>query len=394
MEEYQKTIENIRGKIIPKRDLQGRIRNEKIFFYDKIDDDDLFNKYNDFVKITEEKKILFKELKFLKDFNFYFTDFDRIDAFGGIQTSNGLPIIAISNTLFERIYTYCKEIDKKINSSMVGEGIDVNGIFGIPLSDFLFSIATTCLFYHESAHVIQDESILGVLATEDSIDGQQINTVAGASVQTEVEVTSKDQDVEIARGLQSDNTAHVDKIDFKEESHIDELDADQFAARMVCKDVLTYFGIKLPEEKRTPENLADLMAMALLGITILFHILSEELTVEFYLKKGTHPHHAIRIKNAIEVCELVVSQFDEEQKKDEIKLPGEPKRFQNVTFTLNVDRMLTLYVKVIVHILKSHERFLDHLFMKSKPGDIQEYLDEMVNKTLTKTYPLMVRGIG
>jgi hypothetical protein len=360
MDKYAKTNDLIKDKI---QDIFDPTTNEvtnRIYSYAYIDEQ-FFQKFDDFVNFAENEKSFLKSKGFLLDeVHFYFTENEEKDAFGGIQyglnQSEDLSFVTVSKGLVERHIKYCDLISNQLNKLIrkkrlpkdIKGKIDVSDILGdLSLSDFLFLIGRDFIFNHEIAHVIQCEG--------------------------------KPRPVPGTNQIDSENTSRANNENYSEQHHIGELDADQFAARAMCKKVLSYYN-NLPVEKRTRDNLANLMAFALLGIYILFHILSNEMKSKFFFKNTKHPHQSIRMQAIIQT---VNGTFD-------LYTPS--------GYIFNKHRMTSIFSNLSVQVTGSVENFLAHITPKNisarRQKDISNYLDEMMQKTMELDWTLTKREIG
>ncbi|WP_159477985.1 hypothetical protein [Dyadobacter sp. 3J3] len=355
MDEYCELFEQIGETIHPEKDEKNRVVN-KIFNYGNFRGE-LFEAYNDFFLTAQTLAKTTRNMGYLRsDVIFYFSTYDKIDAFGGIQRSSGQAYVIISHALFEAMHSFCNEISEPLNDFSRKNGLVIDQITKVRAKQFLFSIASTYLYFHELGHVIQAEG---------------------------------DVDLDVSN---SDNTSNNHVNPYDERSHMRELDADQFATRMICLYMLNYFDNGLDDELRTPHRMAELTAFTLLGISVLFHVLSNNLTRPFHLTKGSHPHHSIRIKNSLEI-------FNDIFKKNLIEV--------------DEDRLLDLYARVYVRVFKSASSFVNHLFQPEpimivndlgetvaapispqvRAKEIEDYLVLLFERTLTDPNSLLVRRI-
>jgi hypothetical protein len=251
-----------------------------------------------------------------------------------------LSVIGISNGLIERLIAYCAEISTHLK--VIGEikKIDIDRVFAERLETFIFKEATHFLLFHELAHIIQSEK------------NPALNRV------------------------DSENTKLAAIEPYSVESHVKELDADQFAARRITKIVLNSFD-KLTPELQTPDNLADIIGISLLGIYILFHILSDELSSEIYFRNGDHPHQSIRIKAIIETINGTFELYDQEKYK------------------MNLDRMTEIFAHTSVQVTGSVQKFLDHITSsRTAIIAVEDYLNEMMEETKKREWTLTMQNIG
>jgi hypothetical protein len=335
MEEYLKTYLIIKDIIQPRYNSTGdKINN----FFNYQDVEALFNAYDGAANLARSIIDAYKRNNFVKEeVYFFFCENDSRDAYGGIQ-NNGLSIVGVSKGLFESIHKYLVKIIPKIN--LVLEKLNIKNFeeqMRMSLHAFLYGIIVEFLVIHEVGHIIQYE---GKHATG---------------------------------SFTSENTTLSEVNPYNEDCHISELDTDQFAVRQIVKKLKGVFD-SLDSEYQTTETLENMIAFTLLAIYSLFDILSDEMEPEIFVRKGDHPHQAVRIQAALNTFESTFNLFESEKYK------------------IDKDRMLGKLSTLITHASGSAQTFINYLVPFQ--DEIKTYFDDLATKTKVLDWSLTKRAIG
>lgn len=180
------------------------------------------------------------------------TDDEGINAYADVNS--WVYLIGLNDQLLSTVSDKCFGGDKSLKEhpELTTYSNTIEKSFNVSISLAIFQSAISFCFYHELGHHIQGSSNISQSRPEFS---------------------------------KSSNT------EFDQQNHIDETDADIFAAKMTGELACTVWH-NLPEGDKNGETLIKITSIIAASIGYLFFILNDS---PIYLRQETHPHPFVRL---------------------------------------------------------------------------------------------------
>jgi len=209
--------------------------------------------YEDCFQWTTKNAALHEGIVSLPFFLYFFNKKEN-DAFA--YQFEQMNIIGISTGFFENLLARCDEKGPEMERVALLQGINIRNLANQSAAEFIFIVARHFVYFHEFAHLIQQDDIVnGELPKADQYCSQE-------------EKLTQD--------------------------HVKERDADIFGANLTMSQIQLMFKSYHPQYQ-TAQTLEQLVVLSQVALYLVFDILSDGLKKPIYYEETDHPHHVIRI---------------------------------------------------------------------------------------------------